>query len=301
MGFNLSHRMLRVTNSGGGGANLSDLTHAARTSADAGDRCASVSYSGVTSSSVRSAGTYCKSQGALLFWAAGNEGQNLNGSRDGDDVLVIGSTTSSDVKSSFSNYGPYVDFMAGGSGIFTTDRSSNTSYASVSGTSFACPMAAGLGALVWSADPTLTPDEVEDLLKATCTDLGTPGIDNTYGYGRIDSKDAMLATGAGPFRFTIDPAPPIIGGSWVDFGIANGEPNMQSAIFYSTKGQGNTQVAPGIFVDLISPKQIPPTKTTNGDGDALWSVHIPNVNIRIFLQGVQANADKTELIWEDIQ
>lgn len=75
VGWNLGHRMLRVTNSGGGGASLGDLTHAARTSAQAGDKAVNVSYSGVTSSSVRSAATYVKSQGGLLFWSAGNSGQ----------------------------------------------------------------------------------------------------------------------------------------------------------------------------------------------------------------------------------
>ena len=79
VGWNLSHRMFRVSNSSGGGAQMSDLTHAARTACALSDvKVASVSYSGVTSSSVKTAGTYCKSQGALLVWAAGNNQANLN-------------------------------------------------------------------------------------------------------------------------------------------------------------------------------------------------------------------------------
>ena len=58
---------------------MSDLTHAATTACALSDvKVASVSYSGVQSSSVRTAGTHCKSQGSLLFWAAGNNGANLN-------------------------------------------------------------------------------------------------------------------------------------------------------------------------------------------------------------------------------
>jgi len=298
MGWDLSHRMLRVTNSGGGGAFISDLTLGARTAADAGDRCASVSYSGVTSSSVRTTATYVKSQGSLLFWAAGNEGQRLSGSRDNDDVLVIGATTSSDNKSGFSNYGPYVDFMAGGSSIFTTDRSNNSSYASVSGTSFACPMAAGLGALIWSADPSLTPDEVEAVLKATCTDLGSSGVDDTFGYGRIDSADALAAVGV--YSLSVVPAPPVFANTDVTFVTKGGDPNTDTLLFYSLRGTGLTEVAPGVFVDLRKPKKIGPTKRSDGNGDANWPVHIPRLKrtTRVFLQATQDPTDnRTQQGW----
>lgn len=295
MGWDLSHRMLRVTNSGGGGANMSNLTHAARKSVESGDRCASVSYSGQTDPSVRSTGTYVKSIGGLLFWAAGNEGRRLStNNRDADDVLIIGSTTSSDNRSSFSNYGPYVDFMAGGSGIFTTDRSHNSSYASVSGTSFACPMAAGLGALIWSADPNLTPDQVEQLLKDTCTDLGQQGVDDTYGYGRIDSADALVDLGT--YRLKVIPDGPYFGRDNVSMRCLGGDPNTNTYLFYSLRGTGLTEVFPNVFVDLRQPKQIKPTRVSDSNGDALWGVRFPRVkkNIRAFLQGTQDTDNRTQ-------
>ncbi|MBK7406545.1 MAG: S8 family serine peptidase [Phycisphaerales bacterium] len=186
VGWNLSHRMLRVSNSSGGSANLSTLVHAALTSIQAGDKVANVSYSGVNSASVRSTATQIKALGGLLTWAAGNDGANLNwGSRDADDVIVVGATTGTDNKASFSAYGPSVDLMAPGNNVYTTTTSSG--YASVSGTSFAAPLTAGLIGLVWSANPALTPDEVEAIIKAGCDDLGSAGVDNTFGYGRINS------------------------------------------------------------------------------------------------------------------
>ncbi len=295
MGWDLSHRMLRVTNNSGGGAYMSDLTHAARTAADAGDRCASVSYSGAEGSSARSAATYAKSVGSLVFWSAGNEGRRMSGDRDNDDLLVIGATTSSDNKSNFSNYGGYVDFMAGGSGIYTTDRGNNSSYRAVDGTSFSCPMAAGLAALIWSADPSLSPDQVEAVLKATCTDLGATGVDDTFGYGRIDSKDALEAIGT--YSLSIEPGPPVLGGSNVHFVTKNGDPNKLTALFYSTKGEGWTEIAPGIFLDLRNPKQIKPTKNSNNNGDADWGVKLPNTGMRVFMQAVQQTANKTPATW----
>ena len=194
VGWNLSHRMMRVSNSSGGGASLNDLTHAALTAIQAGDRVANVSYSGVTSSSVRSTGTQIKNLGGLLTWSAGNDGGNRNwGDRDADNVIVVGSTTSSDNISSFSARGRSVDLMAPGSSVYTTNTGSG--YASVSGTSFSAPLTAGLIGLIWSSNPNLTPDEVEDILKLSCKDLGSNGVDDTYGYGRINAYDALLLAG----------------------------------------------------------------------------------------------------------
>ena len=187
VGWDLSHRMLRVTNLSSGNAYLSDLQHAARTSIESGDRVASVSYSGVDDSSNLTTATYIKSIGGLLIWAAGNDGRNLTfGNRDNDDIIVVGATDSGDGSAWFTAYGPFVDLVAPGVDVLTTDASSNSSYAWVSGTSFSTPLTAGLCGLIWSADSTLTPDEVEGFLKQGVDDLGSGGVDDTFGYGRIN-------------------------------------------------------------------------------------------------------------------
>jgi thermitase len=196
VGWNLSHRMMRVSNSSSGSASLSVLTHAALTSVQAGDRVANVSYSGVNSSSVRSTATQIKNLGGLLTWSAGNDGSTLNwGDRDSDDVIVVGATTQADGLASFSARGASVDLVAPGDSVATTYT--GASYAYVSGTSFSAPMTAGLIGLIWSYNPSLTPDEVEDILKASCDDLGSAGIDNLYGYGRINALGALLLAGGG--------------------------------------------------------------------------------------------------------
>lgn len=198
VGWNLSHRMMRVSNSSGGGSSSSILNHAARTAVENGCKVASVSYSGVDSSTNLTTATYIKSIGGLLVWAAGNDNRNLTFSnRDSDDIIVAGATDSNDAKASFSAYGPMVDVVAPGVSVATTSSSSNTSYVAVSGTSFACPLTAGMCAMIWSANPSLTPDQVEDILKASCDDLGASGVDNTFGYGRIELLLAMQNAGGG--------------------------------------------------------------------------------------------------------
>ncbi|MCG3128930.1 MAG: hypothetical protein CHACPFDD_03826 [Phycisphaerae bacterium] len=198
VGWNLSHRMLRVSNVSTGSSSQAVLQHAARTAIESGDRVASVSYSGVDSASNLTTATYIKSIGGLLVWAAGNDNRNLTlGNRDADDIIVAAATDQNDAKASFSAYGVFVDVAAPGVSVYTTSSASTSSYAAVSGTSFACPLTAGLVALIWSADPTLTPDEVETVLKSSCTDLGTAGVDNTFGYGRINVYNAMVLAGGG--------------------------------------------------------------------------------------------------------
>ncbi len=198
VGWNLGHRMMRVSNDSGGGAYNSTLNHAARTAIEQGDKVASVSYSGPDSSTNLTSATYIKSIGGLLFWAAGNDSRNLTyGNRDNDDIMIIGATTDTDARASFSAYGQYVDLMAPGEDVVSTYTSNTSSYAYVSGTSFACPIAAGLAGLIWSYDPSLTPDEVEDFLKNGCDDLGSNGVDNTYGYGRVNTNGSLTLAGSG--------------------------------------------------------------------------------------------------------
>jgi PKD repeat protein len=198
VGWNLSHRMLRVSNVSTGSASLSVLQHAARTSVENGDKVASVSYSGADASSNLTTATYVKSIGGLLVWAAGNDNRNLTlGGRDADDLIVVGATDQNDLKASFSAFGTFVDLVAPGVSVATTGSSSTTNYVAVSGTSFACPLTAGLCALIWSRNPALTPNQVEAVLKGSVDDLGTAGVDNTFGYGRINVNKAMQQAGGG--------------------------------------------------------------------------------------------------------
>jgi len=190
VGWNLSFRMLKVTVGGGGSSNISILTNAARTSIESGDRVANVSFSGVDDPSVATTAEYIKSVGGLLFWSAGNEGALLRfGNRDDDDILVVGATDPDDQLAGFSNWGPAVDFTAPGQQVYTTAKSGGEQWAD--GTSFSSPLAAGLAALIWSINPNLTPDEVEARMKDGADDLGDPGVDMLFGYGRINVANSV--------------------------------------------------------------------------------------------------------------
>ena len=92
-------------------------------------------------------------------------------------------------KSSFSNYGDYIDVAAPGASIASTYPGSQ--YAALSGTSMASPHVAALAGLIRSINPDLTNIEVMDIMRKSARDLGAKGKDNYYGYGQIDIVQAL--------------------------------------------------------------------------------------------------------------
>lgn len=59
------------------------------------------------------------------------------------------------------------------------------------GTSAACPQVSGVTALMLSINPNLTEAQVINILQTTATDMGDPGFDNTFGYGRVNACAAV--------------------------------------------------------------------------------------------------------------
>jgi len=75
-------------------------------------------------------------------------------------AITVGSTTSTDARSSFSNYGVCTNIWAPGSNIVSVSASSDTGSRSLSGTSMACPHVSGGAALILAANPTMKPSAV---------------------------------------------------------------------------------------------------------------------------------------------
>ncbi|MFP2898225.1 S8 family serine peptidase [Corallococcus sp. 4LFB] len=61
----------------------------------------------------------------------------------------------------------------------------------MSGTSMAAPYVSGVAALLWSARPELTPQQVRETLESSARDLGTPGRDFIFGHGLVRARDAL--------------------------------------------------------------------------------------------------------------
>ncbi|HET6341594.1 MAG TPA: S8 family serine peptidase [Gemmatimonadota bacterium] len=146
--------------------------------------------------------------GAIVVWSAGNQGtQGITspGSRAETPVnaFSVGSVDQADQVSMTSGRGPSAcggsfatkpEVVAPGENV--TTRNLFNQFTSVSGTSFAAPMAAGVLALMRSKDPTLTPEEAKTILLETARDLGPAGEDNSFGRGLIDAAAALGAVEA---------------------------------------------------------------------------------------------------------
>ena len=190
---------VRVTNPDGWGLQ-SAIVNGLMWAADNGARVANLSFGSVHSSSaVTSAAQYFVSKGGLVTVSAGNFG-NDDGSSDNLYMVSVSATASTDVITSWSSFGSYIDVAAPGSSVWSTV--SGGTYAPVSGTSFSAPVTAGVIGLIFAAKPSLTPQEAEEILEETADDLGAQGFDVMYGWGRVNAGSAvMVAQGGG------EPAP----------------------------------------------------------------------------------------------
>lgn len=131
-----------------------------------------------------------QSRGLIIVSTAGNTGvQELRYPGAFTGVIAVGSVDKNKELESYSTTGEHVSFVAPGTSIYTT--TTNSSYGSVSGTSFSAPQIAGAAALVWSVAPDLTNDEVRDILIRSAEDLGDPGKDIKYGYGLLNTQKAV--------------------------------------------------------------------------------------------------------------
>ena len=147
--------------------------------------------------------------GCVLVFASGNGYKScVDYPADRPEVLAVGAFANTGIRSAYSNYGPALDIMAPsnnvggpGAGVRTTDRTGGNGYASgnytsnFGGTSSACPVVAGVAALVIGYNPSLTGPQVENILLSTAIDMGPSGPDNEYANGRVNALGALQAAG----------------------------------------------------------------------------------------------------------
>jgi subtilisin family serine protease len=124
----------------------------------------------------------------VLVAAAGNGGDGYSTTDEYSypaaygSVIAVGATNTYNVAPYWSNSGPYLELAAPGVDIYSTYMGGG--YATMSGTSMACPHVAGTAALA------IGESNVRQCLQDTAEDLGEPGKDNLYGYGLVDAEAA---------------------------------------------------------------------------------------------------------------
>lgn len=167
-------------------------------------------------------------RGVTILFAAGNGNENISDPRSFDGyaanpwVIAVGAVNASGVRTIYSDWGKDLDILAPScdtdlegysdpfdpykirDGIWTTDNTGFSGYApgdhtaTFCGTSSAAPLAAGVAALLLSAEPSLTRGELYDLMTGTADKVSPrdarydgDGFSERYGYGRVNALAAI--------------------------------------------------------------------------------------------------------------
>ncbi|WP_147652236.1 S8 family serine peptidase [Vulcaniibacterium gelatinicum] len=144
---------------------------------------ANMSLGGGASTAVDDAVTRMTNAGVTVVVAAGNDNSNAcnYSPARAASAITVGSTTNTDARSSFSNYGSCLDIFAPGSSITSAWSTGDTATNTISGTSMASPHVAGVAALYLAANPSATPSQVTNAIinaatpnKVTSAGTGSP-------------------------------------------------------------------------------------------------------------------------------
>jgi len=150
---------------------------------------------------------YAASEGIILFAAVGNEDNpTVSWPASHPDVIAVSGTTKDDERWSVvhdgSNTGNETEISFPGHEVEITQLPVSTITSNGSGTSISCAMASGVAALMLSVNPCLTNEEVRNILRESCEQVGgydyhnsdptNPGHSLQLGYGRVNAYTAVL-------------------------------------------------------------------------------------------------------------
>jgi thermitase len=188
---------VRVLDNNGSGT-LANVANGITWAANNGAKVINLSLGGGGSSTLQQAVQYAWSKGVFLACAAGNSNTSSTSSAYPAayaECFGVASTTSTDARSSFSNYGSWVEVAAPGSSIYSTWL--NSGYNTINGTSMATPHVAGLAGLLASQGK--TNQQIWDTICNSAEDIS--GTGTYWTCGRINVNNAV---GGG----TTPPPPP---------------------------------------------------------------------------------------------
>ncbi|MDG4791005.1 S8 family serine peptidase [Micromonospora sp. WMMD1102] len=254
------------------------------------------------------------------------------------NAITVGATSNTDAAASFSNFGTCVDILAPGVSITSAWSTSNTATNTISGTSMASPHVAGAAAMVLSANPTWSPQQVRDYLVNNSTpnvvsNVGTntpnrllyvvndapandfsvsvsPGTGSTTPGGSV-SATVSTATTAGSAQSVTLSASGLPSGATATFSPATVTSGGSSTLTIATSGSTTPGTYPltitgtGTSATRTAPFVLTVTGTSTGcTASNTTDVAIPDTNVNvtsgITLSGCNRNASNTSTVAVDI-
>lgn len=202
VGFNCRLMAVKVLDRNGSGF-FSNVAAGIVYAVDNGAKVVSLSLGGSNGSqALQDAVNYAHGRNVLVVAAAGNSGsQSAAYPAFYTNALAVGSSTNTDARSNFSNYGSWVSVCAPGSNIYSTYTGNR--YTILSGTSMATPAVAGLAGLLYSRmGSSATATQVRRRIEDTCDPVG-----NWVAKGRINAARAVTGVvgGVGVSTLTANP------------------------------------------------------------------------------------------------
>lgn len=160
-------------------------------SAERGARVLNMSFAGPRDGLVERHVAAVVAKGMIPVAAAGNGGPDATPAYPAayDKVIAVTAIDAAGELYEKANRGNYVAIAAPGVDVIVPGEGQSHEFQS--GTSYAAAHVSGIVALMLEVDPDLTPDVARALLERASHDLGSPGRDEKFGYGKVDAERAV--------------------------------------------------------------------------------------------------------------
>lgn len=234
---------------------------------------------------------YAHESNVVAVAASGNANIDLSKTNPANIpyVITVGASDRSDNRADFSNFGAKIDFVAPGVDIPVVTSATDSSYGSLSGTSFSAPQVSGVVALMLSKNRDLTVEQIRQILRKTAQDIGPAGFDVYTGFGIINAGLAASSSSSVlPSVGMIETLPDDTSGEVSVRGFAKGE-NFSS--YQLSYGVGTS---PSSYTQIVSSNS---PKTLRGSVLGTWNTSALSNGHYVLRLGV-TNNDSSQVFFK---